>query len=637
MGSSSTANLRDTTDDDVVVVVDGHHRKEGRRRSPATTSPTTTRNRMMKNGVVASSSSSSSSSLFFLLLVMIVCCCFVAVVVVVVSYVGIYDCYWNDYYSTSSLLRLSSLSFLVAGRQRVQSMYLEVVDYYYNKNYYNWNDGGEQHSLLYLLDDDEEDVPYDTSPAYDLKVDDDDDDEHEEQRSNVDDYDPTTTGTPKTTCSTATASNPNDDDGDETTSSCDSSKSSSSSYTTISDTDAATAATTTATIAATTTATIGWTQQRRRRPNEEDVHTTTTKTTTTTTTTSDTSYNGGNYKRVHNNNNNKSNNKMMMMNLPPPVYTPNGNIELIQTGRKHGWVLPKDLLEWNLIIKEDDDDTDTITIPNPNSNNNNGLKMTKTICATSDRRNVYPVMPIKSMFTPYWNFVHEGTVHGDPNACSKSLIRILTDQDYKDGPKLIPAKLQRLRNHQNGQQLTTSIIGGSVFDKATLYQMIMNESDSSDSSTTTVLKSAIPKTRIFDTITACHEFCDTEWIQSDERWIWKPKNAMGGDGIRLIGNEYDGNTKTNGNGSDGGHDASKTGLKSCHQYCHTAGLDNLQAQVLTKTMLTPPSEGLRKFDIRSHIIVANVDDPLIVYAGKFVLHFSSPGDEVGIPYEGYKW
>ena len=182
-----------------------------------------------------------------------------------------------------------------------------------------------------------------------------------------------------------------------------------------------------------------------------------------------------------------------------------------------------------------------------------------------------------------------------------------------------------------------------------------------------LLKDATPTTRSFNSTKECQQFCDTEWLQTTTtatttttsntstttststkdattatvQWIWKPKTSAKGKGILLIGSgetshnsrrrtTRDTNsttmadtdaitvTETSANRSvRGGSTRNSTttnihkSLTSCHQHCLTAGGESLLAQRLTKAMYMPDK---RKFDVRSHILVANVS-PLIVYAG----------------------
>jgi Tubulin-tyrosine ligase family len=213
------------------------------------------------------------------------------------------------------------------------------------------------------------------------------------------------------------------------------------------------------------------------------------------------------------------------------------------------------------------------------------------------------------MFEDYysWRLVVEKGEH----ACQNSLIRVLWDKKNSTTTAIEKAgtkskalddqimRQEQVRQHQRGQQLTTSILGGYI-DKGDLYKLIQQQQEGSssrgESTGGSVLTRAIPETRVFDSRESCHAFCSHE-SSNLQHWIWKPRNANKGSGIRVIG------VSRNGGG--------ESSEKSCHSYCDTKAGDRAQAQALTPTMLL--ADG-RKFDVRSHLLVASVD-PLIVFSG----------------------
>jgi len=253
---------------------------------------------------------------------------------------------------------------------------------------------------------------------------------------------------------------------------------------------------------------------------------------------------------------------------------------------KQGFGLPEGLLEWDLSLSP------PVTAPG-------SRKFTRTICTTSRKGHIFPVPTIRAMFKEernVWGGKSDGGApktawvdvvepSNDPDACSSSRVRVLFDYG---GETWI--RRERILKHIPGHQLTSCFVGGEI-DKAVLSDLIKERSS--------LLKGSMPATRVFDSIGSCRSFCDGEWNQSSsagnrgrQEWIWKPKNSSKGKGIVLIG---------------GGLDVD---LDSCRRHCDKTG-GNTQAQALTATMTM--NDG-RKFDVRSHILVASLE-PLVIFAG----------------------
>jgi Tubulin-tyrosine ligase family len=236
--------------------------------------------------------------------------------------------------------------------------------------------------------------------------------------------------------------------------------------------------------------------------------------------------------------------------------------------------IPKGLLEWN---------TFSFT----------GLN--KTLCTTQAKW--YPAPTLRKMFEHQQHYGWRFVIEKGETACRNSLIRVLWDKKDTDVEKSNGTKSKGLddqirreqtRQHRRGQQLTT-IMGGYI-DKGALYELIQQGSEES------VLTRAIPATRAFESRESCHAFCSDE-SKNLHNWLWKPRDANKGSGIRVVGDVKSGDRGEN--------------ERSCHLYCDTKSGERAQAQALTPTMLLPDG---RKFDVRSHILVASVD-PLIVFSG----------------------
>ena len=255
--------------------------------------------------------------------------------------------------------------------------------------------------------------------------------------------------------------------------------------------------------------------------------------------------------------------------------------------------------------------------------------LTRTVCATGNGR-TFPAPTLRAMFAKHnvdsmpssaslsnglmnWTFILDGS--SNPRACEHSSIRILWDQSHSVKRKM--ARTRIMDQHQVGQQLTTSIVGGYI-DKSTLFQLIQSGSSNTDYSSNdddeedddddteddngstflNLLQHSIPETIVFDSEGSCHQFCSDQLSfstsssqdQHQQQWLWKPLDSNKGHGIRIVQDEI-----------------------SCHSNCvQTKG--KTQVQALTSTMLLPDGDG-RKFDVRSHVLVGHVEDPMVVFAG----------------------
>ena len=254
--------------------------------------------------------------------------------------------------------------------------------------------------------------------------------------------------------------------------------------------------------------------------------------------------------------------------------------------------------------------------------------LTRTVCATGNGR-TFPAPTLRAMFAKHkfdrmpssslskglenWKFILDDSTN--PRACEHSSIRILWDQSHSVKRKM--ARTRIMDQHQVGQQLTTSIVGGYI-DKSTLFQLIQSGSSNNDYSNNddneedyyddtegdhgydflNLLQYSIPETIVFDSEESCHQFCTDQLStstsssqdQHQQQWLWKPLDSNKGHGIRIVQDEI-----------------------SCHSNCvQTKG--KTQVQALTSTMLLPDGDG-RKFDVRSHVLVGHVEDPMVVFAG----------------------
>ena len=201
-------------------------------------------------------------------------------------------------------------------------------------------------------------------------------------------------------------------------------------------------------------------------------------------------------------------------------------------------------------------------------------QLKKTVCTTA--QNIYPAPTLRRIFQniPEWKFVVDDK--NNSRACTLSMIRILWD-DRGNHPK----QRKQIENHQRGKQLTTDL-SGSFCSKSTLKHII--DSEATDDS---ILLEIFPETRVFSSMKECVEFCNNENDLS--KWIWKPKHSAKGKGITSV--------------AEGGKDG-------CILKCKESD-GNISIQILKDTMLM--GDG-RKFDLRVHLLVANLD-PLIVYSG----------------------
>lgn len=203
-------------------------------------------------------------------------------------------------------------------------------------------------------------------------------------------------------------------------------------------------------------------------------------------------------------------------------------------------------------------------------------QLKKTVCTTAP--NIYPAPTLRRIFQniPEWKFVVDNKKNS--RACASSMIRILWDDRGNH-----PEQRQQIENHQKGKQLTTDL-SGSFCSKSTLKQIIDREA-----TTDSILREIFPETRFFSSIKECVAFCNDENDLS--KWIWKPKHSAKGKGITSV--------------AEGGKDG-------CILKCKESD-GNISIQILKDTMLMGDESG-RKFDLRAHLLVANLD-PLIVYSG----------------------
>lgn len=294
----------------------------------------------------------------------------------------------------------------------------------------------------------------------------------------------------------------------------------------------------------------------------------------------------------------------------PPTSNPNQSSLLLATNNtlhnttvhSLGSILPGDLLAWR--------------IPR------NDSFLTKTICGTNKLRSPFPIL--QSLFrraaaaektttnnatTTQWKFLlHK---ENSPTACMNSAIRVLWN-DLLGGKKTKNTKMEQeriLQQQHTGSQLTTSIVG-TYISKSRLHTVIRQQATAQDDGNGQIqmLQKALPLTRLLNSTARCRAFCFHEYNNNNidtnnattiqyhpqQEWIWKPISSMQGSGIQLI------------------QGSPKACLSHCHRAVRHKSMRGIQAQKLVPAM-TLKDDG-RKFDVRLHVVVANVH-PLLVLVG----------------------
>jgi Tubulin-tyrosine ligase family len=207
--------------------------------------------------------------------------------------------------------------------------------------------------------------------------------------------------------------------------------------------------------------------------------------------------------------------------------------------------------------------------------------VTAEVCSTSASFLMVP--KVRQLF-PEGTFrkVSKYDIVDGTDSCEDSAVRILWDE-------YAPEKKAHIREevytkHKSGQQLTATVYNSQI-DKKTLFDLIKNSTDPEKS----VLRNSIPETKGFETEEACHKFCQDQADANQlNKWIWKPVFGGKGEGISI---EFD--------------------VESCKKGCLDQRGRPRQAQEFQEAMTTTHGH---KFDVRSFMLVANVD-PLIVFSG----------------------